>query len=210
MTTTIADSTGARPRRRRLQNPWLQFVPIFLVFGIFYFLLIAPMRKRQKALQQLVESLKKGDRVVTNGGIYGEIASVEGPVVHLKIADNVRVKVAKSAIAGLEAAAEEGEVEMNRSLLWRGVLILACSSPCRCSRCLPPKEKINLGLDLQGGMHLVLQVDDRGRAARRDREGHGAPAPGAGRGRHRHGRPRPHQRHAFEIAGVAGRTATRR
>ena len=85
-----------------------QLVPVLLIFGIFYFLLLAPMRKRQKALAQLVENLKKGDRVITNGGIYGEIALVEGNVVHLKIADSVRVKVAKSAIAGLEGG-EEGE-----------------------------------------------------------------------------------------------------
>jgi preprotein translocase subunit YajC len=61
------------------------------------------MRKRQKALQQLVEALKKGDRVITNGGIYGEIQGVDAQTVILKIADNVRIKVAKSAIAGLEA-----------------------------------------------------------------------------------------------------------
>ena len=89
-------------------NPLVQFLPIVLVFGIFYFLLIAPMRKRQKALASLVENLKKGDRVVTNGGIYGEVSMIEGNVVHLKIADSVRVRVAKSAIAGLEGG-EEGE-----------------------------------------------------------------------------------------------------
>jgi preprotein translocase subunit YajC len=55
-----------------------------------------------------VENLKKGDRVVTNGGIYGEVSMIEGNVVHLKIADSVRVRVAKSAIAGLEGG-EEGE-----------------------------------------------------------------------------------------------------
>jgi preprotein translocase subunit YajC len=91
-------------------NPLVQFLPIVVIFGIFYFLLIAPMRKRQKALAALVENLKKGDRVVTNGGIYGEIALVEGNVVHLKIADSVRVRIAKSAIAGLEGG-EEGEAK---------------------------------------------------------------------------------------------------
>jgi len=82
----------------------IQFLPIIVIFGIFYFLLIAPMRKRQKALQQTVEQLKKGDRVVTNGGIYGEVAAVEGSVIQLKIADNVKVRIAKSAIAGLEGS----------------------------------------------------------------------------------------------------------
>ncbi|HEX3126720.1 MAG TPA: preprotein translocase subunit YajC [Thermoanaerobaculia bacterium] len=65
------------------------------------------MRKRQKALQQVVEALKKGDRVITNGGIYGEIQGMDAQTVILKIADNVRIKVAKSAIAGLEP--KEGE-----------------------------------------------------------------------------------------------------
>lgn len=88
------------------QSPWLIMVPYLFIAVIFYFLLIAPMRKRQKALSQMVEGLKKGDRIVTSGGIYGEIAGVDGDTVILKIADNVRIKLAKSAIAGLE---KEGE-----------------------------------------------------------------------------------------------------
>ncbi|HEX5715488.1 MAG TPA: preprotein translocase subunit YajC [Thermoanaerobaculia bacterium] len=88
------------------QSPWLMFVPYLFIAVIFYFLLIAPMRKRQKALSQMVDSLKKGDRIVTSGGIYGEIAGVDGDTVILKVADNVRIKLAKSAIAGLE---KEGE-----------------------------------------------------------------------------------------------------
>src|SRR6185295_8336601 len=79
-----------------------QFAPIILVFGIFYFLLIAPMRKKQKALSALVDNLKRGDKVITNGGIFGEVAGVEGNIVYLKVADSVKLKIAKSAIAGLE------------------------------------------------------------------------------------------------------------
>jgi preprotein translocase subunit YajC len=86
---------------------WMSALPMVAVMVIFYFLLIGPMRKRQKALQQLTEALKKGDRVITNGGIYGEIQGVDAQTVILKIADNVRIKVAKSAIAGLEA--KEGD-----------------------------------------------------------------------------------------------------
>lgn len=89
-------------------NPLLQLVPLVLIFALFYVLLILPMRKRQRTLQQLVENLKKGDRVITNGGIYGEVVAVVGTAVMLKIADNVRVKVAKSAISGLEPEAEKG------------------------------------------------------------------------------------------------------
>lgn len=88
------------------QSPLVSLIPIFLVFGIFYFLLLAPMRKRQKALQQVVEGLKRGDKVVTNGGLIGEIAAVEDRVIHLKLSENVKVRVLKSAIAGLEGSAE--------------------------------------------------------------------------------------------------------
>jgi len=86
---------------------FLQFVPILLVFGIFYFLLIAPMRKRQKALKSLVDNLKKGDRVVTSGGLYGTVAGVEDKIVLVKVADNVKLRIGKSAISGLEGQEEE-------------------------------------------------------------------------------------------------------
>ena len=80
----------------------VQLAPLLIIFGIFYFLLIAPARKRQKALQAMISNLKKGDKVLTNGGIYGEVAAVREGEIHLKIADNVRVRVARSAIASLE------------------------------------------------------------------------------------------------------------
>jgi preprotein translocase subunit YajC len=86
----------------------LGLLPMVVIFGIFYVLLILPMRKRQKALQQVVEALKKGDRVVTNGGIYGEVVAVDGATVILKVADNVKMKFAKSAVAGLETEADKG------------------------------------------------------------------------------------------------------
>ncbi|MFN7941719.1 MAG: preprotein translocase subunit YajC [Thermoanaerobaculia bacterium] len=84
--------------------PWyIQFLPIGIIFAIFYFLLLAPMRKRQRALEALVANLKKGDRVVTNGGLMGEVAAVDEKFVQLKIADNVKVRVLRSAVSGLEA-----------------------------------------------------------------------------------------------------------
>jgi preprotein translocase subunit YajC len=81
---------------------WLQFVPMLLILVVFYFLLVAPMRKKQRELQQMIDKLQKGDRVVTNGGLHGEVAGIEGSVVLLKIADNVKVKVSKSAVAQVE------------------------------------------------------------------------------------------------------------
>ena len=82
-------------------------MPLILIFVIFYFLVIAPARKRQKKLQTTIDALKRGDRVVTTGGIYGEVVSTEGGVIFLKVADNVRLKMAKSAIAGLEQEEQE-------------------------------------------------------------------------------------------------------
>ncbi len=89
-------------------SPLIQFLPFIFVFAIFYFLLIAPMRKRQKATQAMIAALKKGDKVVTNGGLYGEVASVQEDVVVLKLADNIKVRVAKSAVSGLEGGPEAG------------------------------------------------------------------------------------------------------
>ena len=96
----IAFAEGSSP------SPLIQFLPFIFVFAIFYFLLIAPMRKRQKALQAMIAALKKGDKVVTNGGLYGEVAAVHDHVVILKVADNVKLRVAKSAISGLEGSEE--------------------------------------------------------------------------------------------------------
>lgn len=87
---------------------WVSLLPMVAIFAIFYFLLIWPVRKRQKTLQKLVDNLKRGDKVVTNGGIYGEVSAVEGPVIHLRVADNLKIRVAKSAISGLEGEAEPG------------------------------------------------------------------------------------------------------
>jgi preprotein translocase subunit YajC len=89
----------------------VSFIPLILIFVIFYFLVIAPARKRQKKLQETVDALKRGDRVITTGGIYGEVVSTEGGVIFLKVADNVRLKLAKSAIAGLEQDEQQQEVK---------------------------------------------------------------------------------------------------
>ena len=84
-----------------------QFVPIIAIGLIFYFLVIAPANKQRKKTQEMLNSLKKGDRVITSGGIYGTIQGVEAEVVYLKIAENVKVKVARSAISGVVAGESE-------------------------------------------------------------------------------------------------------
>ena len=88
-------------------SPILQLMPLVLIFVVFYFVMWMPIRKKQKALEQLVASLKKGDKVVTNAGFYGEVVKTEETTLILKLAENVKVKVAKRAIAGLEGSDED-------------------------------------------------------------------------------------------------------
>jgi preprotein translocase subunit YajC len=83
-------------------NPYVQLIPIALVFAIFYFIILLPTKRRQKKLQEFLEALKVGDRVVTNGGIYGSVTKVDGNTVHLQIADKVRIEIAKNAIVGYQ------------------------------------------------------------------------------------------------------------
>jgi preprotein translocase subunit YajC len=79
----------------------IQIAPIAAIFLVFYFLVIAPASKQRKQTQEMLSTLKKGDRVLTTGGIYGTIQGVEAEVVYLKIAENVKVKVARSAISNV-------------------------------------------------------------------------------------------------------------
>jgi preprotein translocase subunit YajC len=78
------------------------FLPLILIFVIFYFLLIRPQQKKVKDHQAYITSLKKGDKVITNGGIHGEITGLTDTVVTLEIADNVRIKIARAHIAGAQ------------------------------------------------------------------------------------------------------------
>ncbi len=87
-------------------SPWLSFMPMILIFAVFYFIWFRPIRNKQKALEELVDNLKKGDKVVTNGGFYGEVLKADGTTVLLKIAENVKVKIARRAIAGLAETPE--------------------------------------------------------------------------------------------------------
>jgi preprotein translocase subunit YajC len=79
-------------------NPLTSFVPIIFIFIIMYFVLFRPQMRRQKEQQRLVSSLKTGDRVVTNGGIHGLISNVKETTVIVKVADNVKIEMEKSAV----------------------------------------------------------------------------------------------------------------
>ena len=79
-----------------------QFLPILLIIGVFYLLLIRPQQKRQKELQQTISQLKAGDRVVTTGGIIGTITTVRDTSFIIRSADKSMLEIARSAIAGIE------------------------------------------------------------------------------------------------------------
>ena len=86
----------------------VQLLPMVFIFVIFYFLLIMPMRKKQKRTQEMLSKLKKGDEVVTGGGLFGRITAMddERGFVILQISDNTKVKVLRSAVAGLASEPE--------------------------------------------------------------------------------------------------------
>jgi len=78
-------------------------LPMILLMVVFYFLMIMPAQRRQKKVAEMLKNLKTGDKVITNGGIYGTIASLEDEAVYLRVAEQVKVKVSRSAIAGFQA-----------------------------------------------------------------------------------------------------------
>jgi preprotein translocase subunit YajC len=79
-------------------NLLLQFLPLALIFLIFYFLLIRPARAKQKAMQTMLDALKSGDKVITSSGIHGTVVALQDDIVQVRIADNVKVDFSKSAI----------------------------------------------------------------------------------------------------------------
>ncbi|HEY0160761.1 MAG TPA: preprotein translocase subunit YajC [Thermoanaerobaculia bacterium] len=83
------------------------FLPIIAIGLVFYFMVIGPANKQRKKQQEMLSALKKGDRVITTGGIYGTIQGVEPEAVYLKIAENVKVKVSRSAISGVVTGENE-------------------------------------------------------------------------------------------------------
>jgi preprotein translocase subunit YajC len=83
-------------------NMLVQLFPFVLMLGIFYLLVLMPMRKRQRKVQEFQSSLKVGDRVITTGGIYGQVTRVSDGTVQLQIADKVRIEVARASVGGYQ------------------------------------------------------------------------------------------------------------
>jgi preprotein translocase subunit YajC len=76
-------------------------IPMLLMFVIFYFLLIRPQQKKNKEHRQMIENLKKGDRIITSGGLHGRITGLNDAILTVEISEKVRVKISRSSIAGL-------------------------------------------------------------------------------------------------------------
>jgi preprotein translocase subunit YajC len=86
----------------------VQMLPILLIIGVFYFLLIRPQQKRQRQLQETIATLKIGDRVVTTGGIIGVITTVRDTSFLIRSADKSILEIARSAIAGIDEESQKG------------------------------------------------------------------------------------------------------
>ena len=83
-------------------NPIVALVPYLLIFGIFYFLVIKPQKEQQKQIQKMLEALKKNDEIVTSGGIHGTIVNVKEKTVTIRVDDNVKLEIERSAVARVE------------------------------------------------------------------------------------------------------------
>ena len=80
------------------QSPWSSLVPLLLIMVVFYFFLIRPQMRRQKELKTFREALKKGDRIITAGGIYGKINNISDNVITIDVGNNVLLKVDKTSV----------------------------------------------------------------------------------------------------------------
>ena len=100
-----AQSAGASSE----QSPFFQFIPLVLILGVFWFLIIRPQQKKQKAHQRMVDSLSKGDKVVTNGGIFGTVVKVGDDRVTLEVASKVKIKFERHQVARMDK--KEAEIK---------------------------------------------------------------------------------------------------
>lgn len=94
-------------------NALMNFMPMVVIIGIVYFLLIRPQQKQEKERRKMIDDVKSGDRVLTQGGLYGTVTGMRGPVIQLKISENVKVDVNRNAITqvltdGINGASQAG------------------------------------------------------------------------------------------------------
>jgi preprotein translocase subunit YajC len=105
----VAQAMGIGGEQGAQGGGWGALVPLILMFVIFYFLLIRPQQKKQKQHRELLSNLKKGDVVMTSGGLHGKVTGLTDAAITLEIAERVRVKVSRGYIAGLVSSSSEPE-----------------------------------------------------------------------------------------------------
>ena len=92
----MAQPAGQQP------GPFIQFLPLILILGIFYVIIWLPMKRRQKRIREFQAALKVGEKIVTTSGIYGSITKLHDKSVQIQVADRVRIEIARSAIGGYQ------------------------------------------------------------------------------------------------------------
>ncbi|MEO6223202.1 MAG: preprotein translocase subunit YajC [Vicinamibacterales bacterium] len=92
----------ASPQPGTQTSIWIQLFPFVLMLGVFYVLVLLPMRRRQKKIQEFQDSIKVGDKVITTSGLYGQVTKITDISAQLQIADKVRIDVAKASIGGYQ------------------------------------------------------------------------------------------------------------
>ena len=109
--TSLAHAMGTAPQggAQGQGNPIAAFAPLIIMFLIFYFLLIRPQQKKAKQHKELLANLKRGDHVMTNGGLYGRITEVHDDVLHVDLGNDMVVKVGRSFVAGVAEPPREGK-----------------------------------------------------------------------------------------------------
>ncbi|MBW1752881.1 MAG: preprotein translocase subunit YajC [Deltaproteobacteria bacterium] len=112
--TSIAYAMGQGGAAGQQAGGFSSFIPLILMFVIFYFLLIRPQQKKSKEHREMISNIKKGDRIVTSGGIHGDVTHVGETTMTVKIADKVRVKLARGNVATLVAVASS-QVQKSKS-----------------------------------------------------------------------------------------------
>ena len=100
--TTSSVLLFAMAQPNQSQSIWVSLMPFALMIGIFYVLVLLPMRRRQKKVQEFQAALKVGDRVITTSGIYGVITKLDQNSIQIQIADKVRIEVARAAVGGYQ------------------------------------------------------------------------------------------------------------
>ncbi len=96
---SVAFAAGNAPAAR--PSGWMQLIPLILIFAVLWFILIWPQQRRQKQHKKMIESLKKGDKIVTVGGIHGVVTFIGDNTIIIKVDENTKLEISKNAVAAI-------------------------------------------------------------------------------------------------------------